>query len=49
MEESHERPTHWPPVLTDKDVADYLQIPFDETHIANLRTKANSPIPHLRF
>ena len=39
----------WPPVLTDRDVADYLQIPFDETHIANLRTKANPPIPHLRF
>ncbi len=48
-EQQSEQRTHWPPVLTDKDVADYLQIPFEPTHIANLRTKANPPIPHLRI
>ncbi len=39
----------WPPILTDEQVAEYLQIPFCAEHIAGLRTKAHPRLPHIRF
>ena len=34
----------WPPILTDEQVAEHLQIPFSADHIANQRTTATSRI-----
>lgn len=39
----------WPPILTDEQVAEYLQIPFSAEHITSLRTKAHVRLPHIRF
>ena len=39
----------WPDVLTEEQVAEYLQIPYSEKHIANLRTAATPRLPHIRL
>ena len=39
----------WPLILTDEQVAEYLQIPLSPEHIAALRTKASPRLPHVRF
>ena len=36
-------------MLTDEQVAQYLQIPFSAEHIASLRTKAHARLPHIRI
>ena len=39
----------WPDVLTDEQVAEYLQIPYSETHIASLRNTATPRLPAVRL
>ena len=46
---NHQPNGDWPDVLTDEQVAEYLQSPYSEKHLANLRNKGDPPLPHARF
>lgn len=39
--------TTWPELLTDEQVSDFLNVPFDRDHIRRLR--AREKLPHICF